>query len=273
MSKPLLIESAGEAFGRVLATRRVDGFLFRKSRYRRGLRMPVHSHPLPYLSFVVAGGMDESDPGGTRHYPPGSLHFHPAEDHHAGYTGERDLVCMSIIPDNTGPTSLGPAAVLGRGPLGGESARMAARCHHEFQAEDTASELALEGVALELVATLLRARMPAEWHPPRWLGMARDYLHAHYRDRIPLSRLAGLAGVHEVHLVRVFRRHFGTTPGAYVRRLRIERACEALLSPGASIVEVALEAGYSSQAHFTRVFLRAMGTTPAAYRRANGSRG
>lgn len=272
MRPPLFIESAGETFGRVLATRSVHGFLFRKSRYRPGIRMPVHCHPHPYLSFVIAGGIDESDAGGDRRYGPGSLHFHPAEDHHSGSTGNRDLVSMSIIPSDPGARSLcsAPAAPR-RGPLGAETTRLAARCHDEFQAEDTASELALEGVALELIATLIRTRTPAERHAPRWLAEARDYLHGHYRERILLSQLSRLAGVHEVHLVRVFQRHFGTTPGAYIRRLRIERACEELLRPEASIVQIALDAGYSSQAHFTRVFRRLMGATPAAYRRAHAT--
>jgi AraC family transcriptional regulator len=271
---PLFIDSAGETFGRVLATRTVEGFVFRKSRYRRGLRMPLHCHPHAYLSFVVAGGLDEHDSGGARRYGPGSLHFHPAEDHHSVSTGDRELVCMSIIPSHSGAASLGSRlASPRRGPLGGEVTRLAARCHHEFEADDSASELALEGVALELVATLIRTRTPSERHAPGWLEESRDYVHEHYRERVLLSSLSQLTGVHEVHLVRMFRRHFGTTPGAYVRRLRIERACDALVRPESNIVQIALDAGYSSQAHFTRVFRRLMGATPAAYRRANRTRG
>src|SRR5262245_46846791 len=95
---PLFIDSAGETFGRVLATRSVDGFVLRESRYRPGTRMPLHSHPHAYLSLVVAGGLNERDSAGDRVYGPGSLHFHPAGDQHSGATGDRDMVCMSIIP-------------------------------------------------------------------------------------------------------------------------------------------------------------------------------
>jgi len=270
---PLLINYAGEIFGRVLATRRVDGFEFRESRYRHGLRLPVHCHPHAYLTFVIAGGLDESDSGGDRRYGPGSVHFHPLGDHHSATTGDRGVVCMSVVPSVPVAESLrSRPAALRRGPLGGELTRLAARCHHEFQTDDSASELALEGVGLELVATLMRTTTPIERRAPRWLGEARDYLHEHYRERIVLSTLSGLTGVHEVHVVRMFRRHFGTTPGAYVRRLRIEQACDALVRSETSIVEIALEAGYASQAHFSRVFRRLMGATPAAYRRARRTR-
>jgi AraC-like DNA-binding protein len=232
--------------------------------------MPLHTHPHAYLSFVVAGGLTESDSRGDRCYGPGSLHFHPAEDQHTADTGDRDMVCMSIIPLNSAGASLRSGAEKPRrGLLTMELARLAARCHREFQAKDSASDLALEGVALELVATLVRARTPREKAIPRWLAEARDYLEEHYREQIRLSTLSMLTGVHEVHLVRCFRRQWGTTPGTYVRRLRIERACEALTRPEASIVTIALEAGYSSQAHFTRVFRRLMGVTPGEYRRVH----
>jgi AraC family transcriptional regulator len=178
---------------------------------------------------------------------------------------------MSIIPSDSTVACLHTAAAKPRrGTLATELTRLAARCHREFQAEDSASDLALEGVALELVATLVRTRTPREQGIPRWLAEARDYLHEHYRERVRLSSLSTLTGVHEVHLVRRFRRQWGATPGSYVRRLRIERACEALAGSEASIVEIALEAGYSSQAHFTRVFRRLMGVTPGEYRRAHG---
>jgi AraC-like DNA-binding protein/quercetin dioxygenase-like cupin family protein len=266
---PLFIDSAGETFGRILATRNVDGFVIRESRYRPGLHMPLHSHPHAYLSYVVAGELDECDSRGDRRYGPGSLHYHPAEERHSADTGNRDMVCMSIVPvDSVEAAVRSGGDPPRRGPLTMELARLAARCHREFQAKDSASDLALEGAALELVATLMRMRTPEEGAIPRWLAEARDYLDAHYREQVRLRSLSRLTGVHEVHLVRCFRRQWGVTPGTYVRRLRIERACEALTRPEASIVDIALEAGYSSQAHFTRVFRRLVGMTPGEYRRA-----
>lgn len=268
--QPLFIDSAGQTFGRVLATRSVDGFVFRESRYRPGLHMPLHTHPHAYLSFVVAGGLSESDSRGDRRYGPGSLHFHPAEDRHTADTGDRGMVSMSIVPmGSAGVSLLSGTGKPRRGPLTMEVARLAACCHREFQAKDSASDLALEGLALELVATLVRARTPGERAIPRWLAEVRGYLHEHYREPIRLSTLSALTGVHEVHLVRCFRRQWGITPGTYVRRLRVERACEALTRPEASIVAIALEAGYSSQAHFTRVFRRLVGVTPGEYRRVH----
>ena len=85
-----------------------------------------------------------------------------------------------------------------------------------------------------------------------------------------MTELAAHAGVHPSHLARSFRRHLGCSPGAYLRRLRLERACEALAETRASILAIALEAGFSGQAHFTRAFHRTMGLPPGAYRKLHG---
>jgi hypothetical protein len=58
--------------------------------------------------------------------------------------------------------------------------------------------------------------------------------------------LSQVAGVHEAHLTRTFRRHLGESPGGYQRRLRVERARLAIEASGDSLVEIA-PAGFPSQ--------------------------
>ena len=73
------------------------------------------------------------------------------------------------------------------------------------------------------------------------------------------------------HLARTFRRYFGSSPGAYLRTLRVERARVALATTRDAIATIALDAGFANQAHFTRTFHRQVGLPPAAYRRRYGS--
>jgi AraC-like DNA-binding protein len=68
-------------------------------------------------------------------------------------------------------------------------------------------------------------------------------------------------------LAREFRRHFCCTAGEYVRRLRVDFACRALLQSDTALIEIAVNAGFSDQSHFTRTFRAAMGMAPAQFRK------
>ena len=141
------------------------------------------------------------------------------------------------------------------------------RIYKEFRLMDGATPLAIEGLMLELVAGLSRQlNIPLEAKRPHWLDRARDILEADFHDSISLARVAEAVDVHPVHLARVFRKHFGCTPGEYVRHLRIDFACRELSQSDTSLVEIALAAGFAHQAHFSRVFKAQTGMTPSEFR-------
>lgn len=58
------------------------------------------------------------------------------------------------------------------------------------------------------------------------------------------------------------------TPTAFRRRILLERAAFRLLTSHASVLDVAIEAGYGSNEAFTRAFRRAYGSTPRRWRNA-----
>jgi AraC family transcriptional regulator len=141
------------------------------------------------------------------------------------------------------------------------------RIYQEFRLMDGATPLAIEGLMLELVARLSRQQNIAfEPKRPRWLERARDILESDFHESISLTRVAEAVDVHPVHLARVFRKHFGCTPGEYVRHLRIDFACRELSQSKTSLVEIALAAGFAHQAHFSRVFKAQTGMTPSEFR-------
>ena len=105
---------------------------------------------------------------------------------------------------------------------------------------------------------------------PRWLALAVEYLHAHRLDAVQLGDVARAVGVSPSQLAHGFRERLGTTPGEYLRRLRVEWAAARLLDRDSSIAEIALRAGFYDQSHFTRVFRRQYGITPTAWRTTRG---
>jgi AraC-like DNA-binding protein len=91
-----------------------------------------------------------------------------------------------------------------------------------------------------------------------------------------LGRFATTADVRQVvresgyshrRFIALFNRGLGLTPKLYCRILRFQGALEQVAAhPAASLVEVALDAGYSDQAHFNREFREFAGVSPGEYR-------
>lgn len=110
-----------------------------------------------------------------------------------------------------------------------------------------------------------RDRRPAGRRIQDTVDLVKGYVDVHAGDALDLDRLAKTAGVSKFHLVRLFRETEGTTPWAYVRTLRIQKAKE-LLDSDLPLVDVALQSGFYDQSHLSRVFREAVGKTPGQYR-------
>ena len=80
--------------------------------------------------------------------------------------------------------------------------------------------------------------------------------------------LAARAHLSRFHFDRVVSAVSGETPVRLRRRILLERAAFRLVTTRATVLEVALEAGYSSNEAFTRAFRRAYGAAPASWRAA-----
>ena len=78
--------------------------------------------------------------------------------------------------------------------------------------------------------------------------------------------LAARAHLSRFHFDRVVTAVSGETPARLRRRILLERAAFRLVTSRASVLEIAIEAGYSSNEAFTRAFRRAYGVGPSAWR-------
>jgi AraC family transcriptional regulator len=85
---------------------------------------------------------------------------------------------------------------------------------------------------------------------------------------LSLQALANESGYSRVHFVRMFRAATGYSPHNYLLNLRLERARELLGNPSISLIDIALDCGFSSHSHMSRLFHKSVGVTPSAYRRS-----
>ncbi|MBY5542658.1 helix-turn-helix transcriptional regulator [Rhizobium leguminosarum] len=134
--------------------------------------------------------------------------------------------------------------------------------------------LFLDGIQMALVAHLLGTYSSGRWQPaaraptvnPKRLQRVFDFIEARIAAEISLDDLAAEACLSPFHFARMFRKASGLTPHRYVTERRIEAAKEKLRLAGSSLVEIALDIGFGSQANFTRVFRKMTGLTPGQYR-------
>ncbi|HTM58053.1 MAG TPA: AraC family transcriptional regulator [Candidatus Udaeobacter sp.] len=236
--------------------------------FRPNARIERHRHERAYFCLITNGAFEESRGRDVRDYRAGTLVFRPAGEEHSERFGERGGRCLNVeIPQHwlerhASTRVTLPSSLEMRGP---RIASIADRIGAELRESDDLRFLALEGLALELVAETARAARSPESRLPAWIDQVVERLDA--AESIPsLADLAAIGGVHPSHLARTFRRLLRCTPADYVRRRRIERARRALTETDQAIGEIALDAGFCDQSHFTRAFRRATGTTPAAYR-------
>lgn len=98
------------------------------------------------------------------------------------------------------------------------------------------------------------------------IDRAYRYLYAHFREEIPLSLLAAYAGQNPSALCRSFKKSSGYTIGQFCTRLRIEYACNLLLTTDIDISQIAYQSGYNSYPHFCIQFKQVMKMSPTTYR-------
>jgi len=85
---------------------------------------------------------------------------------------------------------------------------------------------------------------------------------------LTVAMLAEHAGMSDKHFQRCFLAVLGESPKSYVRRLRLQIAAYLLKWSDASIVHLALGAGFETHAGFTKAFSKLYGMSPLQFRKA-----
>lgn len=248
-----------------------DGLLLTERVYSPGLRIGWHSHELAGLVFTLRGSSTEGFTNSRFDHTEDGVILRPAGERH--WDSYRDRSAKTFAIELT-------ADWLERDPRvrllferlsflqSGALTLLAHRVYSEWLRGDTASQIAIPALVLEMAAHLIREREDRTGaQPPPWLHRVKQRLDDGFADTPTLAELARIGEVHPTHLARQFRRHYGETIGEYLRKRRIDAAAGMLARSGRSLTEIALATGFSHQAHFATVFKRFTGMTPGEYRR------
>ena len=261
---------AGTFYGAVQSRREQCDAIFTDLRHPSPRKLPSHSHELPFFAVLMEGLYGERYGRQDRQFRPFTLHFRPAGVPHQDEVGPPGVRFFEIEVRPSWRNRLADCSaaldVARDDCKGGELLWLAMKLFREVHTSQPAGDLSVESLLAELVAAA--ARMPSEVKGQRslWLSRIIDKLSVEYAERLTLDELGHEAGVHPVHLSRVFRKCVGEGIGEHVRRLRVRAACEQMRMPEISIAEISLATGFADQSHFTRAFRSVVGMTPMAFR-------
>jgi AraC family transcriptional regulator len=156
-----------------------------------------------------------------------------------------------------------------------ESLQILARLLASSQQDMPSFHLFGDSVVAAIVARIAHLGTTNQPKASRRLGLTKGqlaqvtgFVHDNLSRSIRLSELASLAGLSESQFGRAFKVSTGMTPHKWHLAARIEYAKRMLTNREKSLVDIALEAGFSEQSHFTRAFTAANGISPNAWRRS-----
>jgi AraC family transcriptional regulator len=261
---------AGNFFGSIQGKREQCGAIFTDLRHSMPRKLPAHSHELPFFALLLDGHYGERYGRRETQFGPFTIMFRPAGIPHQDEIGPRGVrffeielrpswqkrlaECSATLDTASEDTAGGPLLWLGM------------KLFREIEFFSAPDDLTVESLLAEILSVAARTPRPESRHIPSWLSRVLDKVKTEHSRRLTLSELAREAGVHPVHLSRVFRRCVGEGIGDYVHRLRVRAACEQMLAPETSLAELSFNTGFADQSHFTRSFRRITGMTPAAFR-------
>src|SRR5229473_7920227 len=156
-----------------------------------------------------------------------------------------------------------------------ESLQVLARLLASSQDEMSSFHLFGDSVVAAIVARFSHLGTTSHPATSRRLGLTKrqltqvtEFVHDNLSRSIRLSELASLADLSASQFGRAFKVSTGLTPHKWHLAARIEYTKRMLEDRKKSLVDIALEAGFSEQSHFTRAFTAANGVSPHAWRRS-----
>jgi AraC family transcriptional regulator len=260
--------SIGWMYGKVADRLDLAGTTLFETVHTEPVLEPTHEHPRPYIAVLLSGSYREVYRHGEAQFVPFTAVFHPANvQHHCVlnqgrchfFTLELETSWLDSMDVDLQANSIFDWH-------GEKILWQMLRLFREFRGQETAFNLTMESLILETLSVLGgEHRMGPHLPFHRW-RLLEEKIHDSFRDSMRTRDLASAAGIHPVHVARLFRLKTGLTPGEYLQRLRAQYACRLMRDPHRSLGEIAAESGFSDQSHMNRILRRLLHCSPRLLR-------
>jgi AraC family transcriptional regulator of arabinose operon len=95
------------------------------------------------------------------------------------------------------------------------------------------------------------------------------YMRQHLERSVTVPELARQAGLSSSHYSALFRTQTGRPPIVFFNSLKVQRACQQLLSTALPVKDIAQQLGIEDAYYFSRLFTKVMGSSPRQFRLAH----
>jgi AraC-like DNA-binding protein len=126
-------------------------------------------------------------------------------------------------------------------------------------------DLLVQSVAPVKLASAAYCADPARYAESR-INHVLSYIGKNLSQELRETELAELVGQSVSAFSRYFRRHTGVPFVQYVNRLRINLACQLLMSGELNITDICYQVGFNNLSNFNRQFLSLKGMSPSRWR-------
>jgi AraC family transcriptional regulator len=246
----------------------VDGASLFETTHRRRTEVPLHEHEFPYVTLLINGKYCEPCARGESQFLPFSAVFHPEHTRHSGEVEDQGCRFFTLELEPSWLDKMHSA--LPEDSVfdwhGQRFLWLMLRLFREYRDEQRRFSLTLESLIVEVLAALGQGKDDEPMDPFSTWRLLRERMHDSFRESLRIRDLASTAGVHPVHVARLFRRRTGLTPGEYLQRLRAQHACRLMQQPELSLCDIAFDSGFCDQSHMNRVLRRFMHCAPGTIR-------
>jgi AraC family transcriptional regulator len=255
----------GEYVGSIKNEFRENGLLASISSYeQRRFNNSWHCHVNAHISFVLMGGCSEKKKESYERLPGKATFYMSGEPHQI--INMHNSTHINLEMDDSffqhyGISESEFGKIVNKTP---DAKFVMLKVYKELLSNDQFTAVSIHMLLLNFLKSTENCR---DDKIPGWLKTVHSLLNDRWNETLRLEDLSAATGIHPVTISAHFPRYFSCTLGAYMRKLKVEKALALIKSSDASLTDIAYECGFFDQSHFIRTFKQFTGFLPARYQK------
>jgi AraC family transcriptional regulator len=224
-----------------------------------------HYHVNAHISFVLKGGRSEKKKDRYECLPGKAIFYRAGEPHQIINMHNSTHINLEMDDSFFKQYDMDEQVLGGIIPQTPDAQFLMLKIYKELLAADQFTSTSIHMLLLDFLHRSENWRDTAS--VPPWLKDVHTLLHDRWDEKISLADLSNAVDIHPVTISHYFPKYFSCTLGAYMRKLKVEKAMNLLNAPDASLSAIAYECGFFDQSHFIRIFKEFTGFLPAQYQK------